>query len=783
MSLMTGRGPRWVWVAPIAIVLLSWGVFCAVAARAYYEDGSRWASAAFVLAGTLPLVLSARAVNTRGRWWPRLQRWLEASAAQVDALPDRWLPLWIALAAGLALYAELVIIRYHGSCFAIYGFFKNVSLLSCFLGLGIGYALGGAKALAHGLVLPMLAIQLVTLHVLRFTEISVDLQNPVSEQLAMGLITASQVLDALPTYAFMIWSFSFNAMCLIPLGQLAARLMGRSSKLAGYGWNLLGSIAGIVLFWGISFLWTPPVVWFALVPLALAVFLRRSLASVIVFGTVIVATLSVSPPVDRYDVYSPYQILTVYPNDNGVRTVMVNHFSYQSVRDYRHSPQDAELRKEEKYYQAPYEVSKKPQNVLVVGSGTGNDVAAALRNGAGHVDAVEIDPAVLALGRGLHPERPYQSRRVTAHVQDARAFMRYTQQRYDLIVYGLLDAHTALSGLSGVRLDSFVYTVEALKEARARLKDDGVLCLSFAVIHDRLGLKLYRMIKEAFGRGPTAFVTESDAYVFVIGNDPRTPISVPRDAVDKTARYAVREQLASPSTDDWPFLYMPERRYPMSYLALVAVLLIVSVAFILPAVGTGGGGGAKADVSLTTFLLGAGFMLLETKAITELALHYGSTWVVISIVIVAILIMAFFANVAVMRWPNIPRAVSYVLLLVSLAASLWFSGRAESMNAQWLTRILATAMITLPLFFSGLIFSQELAAAKSVAGALGSNLIGAMLGGCLEYNSMYFGYRSLYVLAMVIYGLSMIVSLTSGLRGRPNKLRGEPEPVAALEAS
>ena len=175
---------------------------------------------------------------------------------------------------------------------------------------------------------------------------------------------------------------------------------------------------------------------------------------------------------------------------------------------------------------------------------------------------------------------------------------------------------------------------------------------------------------------------------------------------------------------------------------------------------------ARAAISWPCFLLGAGFMLLETKAITELALFYGSTWIVISIVILAILIMAFLANLAIIRWPGIPRNLSYILLLASLGASLWFSTVSGSMHGQWLSRILSTAILTLPLFFSGLIFSAEMKGAPTISAALASNLIGAMVGGCLEYNSMYFGYRSLYVLAIAVYALCMIVHLASG-RGKP----------------
>ena len=44
--------------------------------------------------------------------------------------------------------------------------------------------------------------------------------------------------------------------------------------------------------------------------------------------------------------------------------------------------------------------------VLVVGAGSGNDVAVALDHGARHVDAVEIDPVLQARGMELHPGEP-----------------------------------------------------------------------------------------------------------------------------------------------------------------------------------------------------------------------------------------------------------------------------------------------------------------------------------------------------------------------------------------
>lgn len=52
------------------------------------------------------------------------------------------------------------------------------------------------------------------------------------------------------------------------------------------------------------------------------------------------------------------------------------------------------------------------------------------------------------LGRDGHPEHPYGNPRVRAVINDARSFLRTTDQRYDLIVFGLLDSHTLLSQAS-----------------------------------------------------------------------------------------------------------------------------------------------------------------------------------------------------------------------------------------------------------------------------------------------------------------------------------------------
>ena len=116
-------------------------------------------------------------------------------------------------------------------------------------------------------------------------------------------------------------------------------------------------------------------------------------------------------------------------------------------------------------------------NVLVVGAGSGTDVAIALAHGAGHVDAVEIDPAILQIGVQNHPDHPYQDPRVTQINNDGRAFLRTTDKKYDLVVFALPDSLTLVSSTANVRLESFLFTQQAFESVRDHLAPDGVFVL------------------------------------------------------------------------------------------------------------------------------------------------------------------------------------------------------------------------------------------------------------------------------------------------------------------
>ncbi|MBU0717023.1 MAG: hypothetical protein KJ749_02145, partial [Planctomycetes bacterium] len=654
----------------------------------------------------------------------------------------------------------------------VFSFYKNLGLLACFVGLGLGYALSSRERIPMLLVIPLLGWQMglfIALKRILPSELLWSLRaTPVPEQLNMGLAVASTISHYVALYALLSIVFLLTALAFIPVGQLCGRLMERREKLRAYGLNLLGSVAGVVLMLAIASRWAPPAVWFALALTALVALQatgRRALlcAAGFSFGTLVLLTWPTS--YESQKLYSPYQLIERGCNQHGLMKIKAAGLYHQQVHDLASSNpnrlRDPALRAIGDYYDLPYRIHGSAQQVAVVGSGTGNDVAAALRASATRVDAIEIDPVILALGERYHPEHPYRDARVRSIVNDARSFLRSAGDKYDLIVYGLLDSHALLSSTSSVRLDSFVYTVEGLREARARLNDGGILFLSFCTLSEEMGRKTYLMMKEAFDGHPPLCIRGGydGSEVFVQGRD--GALIIPETLLRQTgfqdisATYANAAIEADVATDDWPFFYMPRRVYPYSYLGMVLMVIglaaLLNASFIRQRLQYG---------HATFFFLGAGFMLVETKGITELGLVFGNTWQVIGIVIASILLMAFLAN-CVVHWLGLrnPR-VPFVLLLASLVFGLIIA-RSGGLSSTTGGRLAAVAILTCPVFFSGIIFSTLLRGAHGIAGVMALNILGAMCGGVLEYNAMYFGYQFLYGVALVLYALAFATSRVS----------------------
>ena len=721
------------------------------------------------------LAIAAVAVIRRrlGEWVVRFaEESATAQAAFLERIADRQIPWLIVLSAGLSLFFELIMIRWQGSLFPTFAFYKNFTLLACFVGLGLGYAVSDRRSLPLALVLPMVAAQVALLIALRYGAgqlTTVLMTVPITEQTHMGTISWSR-LDMVAArwialaflYGLLALTFATTVLIFVPIGQLCGHFLDRRPRLPAYGGNLLGSLLGTLAFAAISYFWTSPVIWFAAVVAALLLFQDPRAAAyrlAVVSGTAVVVALAwpVEPLVQK--VYSPYQLIErTSVQGTGLMQILSAGKYYQKVYDFspgRQSGLDPQLAAVRDYYDLPFRANGAPGKVAIVGAGSGNDVAAALRAGATRVDAIEIDPVIAGLGTANHPEAPYSDPRVRRIVNDARTFFRTSDERYDTIVYGVLDSHTQLSHASNVRLDSFVYTVEGFAESYRLLNEGGLLSVSFALLAEAQGRRIFEMIRRAAGgKEPVAvqvgYDSQSTVSFLLRKGDGQFDAAALGFPVSTDSYRGGRDAFDVP-TDDWPFFYMAKKTYPVSYLPVLGLMMLLSIYFSRRLVSD-----QRPDRALMSFFfLGAGFMLVETKAITEFGLLFGNTWQVIGVVISAILFMAFLANLAVEKLRLRGGVWAYAGVLGVIGLGYAAVGMRFVADYQ-IYRLAVLVLLTVPMLFSGIVFSSQLRASPHPASrVLAYNIMGAMLGGLLEYNSMYFGFSFLYLVAFALYALAL----------------------------
>lgn len=673
--------------------------------------------------------------------------------------------LHVAVLSGLGLFVELLLIRWLDAQVRPLAYVKNLALIASFLGLGIGYARPGHSRVLSAAAVPLLALALTagTLVAL-FPEIT--LFGPAGPESNLGVTVAAGAGALAAFYALVAGVFALVVLAMVPLGRIASEFMRGIPALSAYTANIAGGLGGILLFVALAALSTPP--WIAaLVAFAAALAYLRT-ASTAQLAAAACAGLAVAGMI-RADLggagpttWSPYNKIEVAPLRPATRAVEVSpawelkvqNLYYQHILDLRPETLDAVTRvypvarPAALAYDFPYRM-KQPRRVLIAGAGTGNDVAAALRWGAGEVVAVEIDPRIVAAGRRLHPEHPWDDPRVQVVVDDARAWLKRSGAPFDLIVFGLLDAHSSLFSTlsSNIRLDNYVYTVEAMREALARLAPDGVLFLSVYVEQPWVAARIEAMLREASGEAPLTAPAFYTGRLFLAGpgrppveSDPALTVGLPPE---ETAAHPGGPM----ATDDWPFLYLRHRKVPPT--VVTASIALLAVGALLVALFFQGA--VRVDRHL--FFLGAGFLLVETRSIAQLGLLYGATWRVSAIAIAGILGLILLANVVVARRGAPPRPALYAALVVVLVAN-WLVPPSAALGGGFAARALMTLFLLAPLFIAGLLFSAAVRERDDLAPALASNLVGAVLGGVLENLSMVTGFAALSLLAVAIYGAS-----------------------------
>jgi len=662
-----------------------------------------------------------------------------------------------------ALFLELMVIRWAPAAVRFVAYYGNLMLISSFLGLGVGAMLAGRKRSLVGFFPAILALDVIVL--------------ASCHQLLMAPTTGAEARfftsgkSPIFNYLVLVGIFVGNAAIFVPLGQEIGRLFRRQRPLRAYAFDLGGSLCGTIAFGVFSLYRFSPNLGIGAVA---AAFLGGTKGWARLWSVPMLAVVLFLAPrsTDPAALWSPYYYITVHlsggdaaaisrpqPNlrtmmDPPLYSVCVNTDFYQyhgTLNLHRYTPAIARQMQTQycNQYFLPYRLHPHPGKVCVVGAGGGLDVESALLNGAQSVDAVEIDPVLVKLSHSFSAADIYNDPRVSLHVDDGRAFLRSTNNKYDMIVFGLLDSQTLFSYSSNIRLDGYVYTVESMRRAYSLLKPDGLLSITFIAAQPWLADKIPAMLSAATGQK----VIEYRAGWATVLCVRRGAWAVPPPARDGNfLRIDAPPAAIDLPQDDWPYLYLSHRTIPLDYLLVIGTLLGLSAASILLLRLT-----ANQPHELRIgpseghfFFMGMGFLLLETKSIGDCSLFFGTTWLVTMIVVTGVLLMVLAANLLAMRMRS--SSLGYYLPLLASLILLYVIPRDAILGLPFAGRVLwALICVPLPIFFAGLIFSTTFRDCKDPATLLGANLLGATVGGFSEYLSMAIGMRALMLIVVGAY--------------------------------
>lgn len=636
------------------------------------------------------------------------------------------------LLAFLVLFVELALIRWTGSNIVYLSFFSNFVLLGSFLGIGIGFL----RARSRVNLFPFSPIALAFLIglVLIFP---VQIDRTGSDLIFFGDFGTTGLATWITLPVLFLAVAAINAM----LAEGLARQFVRFEPLEAYRLDIIGSILGIVTFSALSFLGAPPVVWGMVAAGTFLVLLPpdlRVLQAVALVGLVVMLGRESLAP--GYT-WSPYYRIGTAQVEPDAYAVAVNGIPHQNILGIER------LAEIEPLYDIPYQRSTGGlDDVLIIGAGTGNDVAVALERGAGHVDAVEIDPQLHRLGVALHPDQPYDDPRVTVHITDGRAFLEQTDSRYDLILFALPDSLTLVAGQSSIRLESYLFTLEAMEAARDRLKPDGAFSMYNFYREEWLIDRFAGTLETAFGQAPCVDTLGS------VGRRAVLTVGTAEPSVACDQAWVRSAGVVEPSRDDHPFPYLREAQIPGFYLLTMTLILAASVVLIRVS-------GARLTPMrgyLDLFFMGAAFLLLETKSVVQFALLFGTTWFVNAIVFVGVLASVYLA-IEVTRRVRLPSpALLYAVLVASVLIAIAVPAGQLLALPTALRFVAAVALWFTPIFIANLVFAQRFRGVGESNVAFGANLLGAVAGGVLEYIALITGYTALAIVVALLYGAAFV---------------------------
>lgn len=700
----------------------------------------------------------------------------------------------IILVSFISLFLELLVIRLVSTEIRIFAYLSNLVLLAIFVGLGLGMIVKQKISLIiSALLLFLIVIFTSAFYIVRWPNLEfrlfsgiTELLAPLSEAYIWQQIYTFSKTGILIGFILTISLFLVIVVTFMPFGQMLGDLLRRHKQpIVAYSANVVASIAGLWAFQLFSIARFTPYFGIVLVIGSLFFFLRENYQKFTLLVIFIVTIAYIVPKVEQEKItyWSPYQKLSISLIDRDLsnpnpqpagRYLEVNNVGYMSLSDLSnkyHATAEAELKKLygddlpinlafSDQYLLPFKFKPSPRSVLIIGAGAGNDAAGAIRAGAIVIDAVEIDPTIVEIGRKFHPEKPYSQSNVNIIVDDGRSFFQKTNKKYDLVIMSLADSHTVSSSLTNLRLDHYLYTKESFQAVRNLLTDDGILFMSFEVTRPWIGSRLTKSISEAFGQPPTIFDVRSQGVfgwggvVFVVSKDPEYLAALTRQDRDLTDFIGANSRSYSSDinelSDNWPYLYLDKPRIPIIHVLLAAILAGSLFALRRKIFNQG-------SLNLPMFFWGAAFLLFEFQNISKTSLLFGLTWVTNLFTISAILGLILFSNWTAQKRLISPRT-AFIFLMFSLGVQILVNIDIFNNLATWQKIIGASLFLNLPVYFGGIIFINMFSAAKNKAQALGANFLGSVFGGFAEMISFAFGIHAALFLVVLLYACGFLLS-------------------------
>jgi hypothetical protein len=421
------------------------------------------------------------------------------------------------------------------------------------------------------------------------------------------------------------------------------------------------------------------------------------------------------------------------------------------------------------YYKVPGLAARTKKKVLVLGSGAGNDVAQALAEGAELVDAVEGQDWLLELA-SFNPESPYKSPKVRRIAADPRTFLRFSNQKYDLIIYSILESQTAFSPFGSLRPDNLVYTVESFIDASDHLSDGGVLAVSYFPVRGWYGLRLTHNLKLAHLTVDADLHTGFRNYLICsrTGNRPAVEAlegALPEGSIRDSKKLKKEIEDVDPTSDDWPFAFLATGSMPFAYLFCLTLVLL-TVIFETCAIQranppdelSGDEQGRSGRDRIGLLGLACAFMLACDKAMSTNAFNFGSLWTVSVLSGAAFFIVAASASIPAIVKVRIPLIVFWLLLFLSIAGDFFFNYAAlVSIPQSWMRAAISGILPVLPLFFLASLMTRQIVHSRTMTVEFAFVLLGCSIGLMLDAIAMYRGISGLYVAVGLISAVSLVL--------------------------